>query len=136
MRWIWVGGVTDTTAEFRVRTKKGTEVVLYVGDGANPELSFEPVLGDPNANAYTFRYSGECSRMVYNVLKSIHGHSFTDVIPRVTGLKPSTTYKYSVSVDGLRSAPAAFRRLFKTFPTPGTPTSFTFAFSSGARTGK
>lgn len=55
MSWIWVGGVTDTTAEFRVKAKKGSDVILYVGDEVNPDLTFAPVLGDPNANAYTFR---------------------------------------------------------------------------------
>lgn len=56
--WIWVGGVTDRSAEFRVRTKAGTEVILFVSDESSPaELTFQPAVGDPSANAYTFRFA-------------------------------------------------------------------------------
>eukprot|EP01127_Copromyxa_protea_P004521 TRINITY_DN14378_c0_g1_i1.p1 TRINITY_DN14378_c0_g1~~TRINITY_DN14378_c0_g1_i1.p1 ORF type:complete len:602 (+),score=105.39 TRINITY_DN14378_c0_g1_i1:13-1818(+) len=100
--WVWVGGVTDTSAEFRVRVTKGLSVRLYVSSDGSEEQGFDPTSVPVGTNAYPFS---------------------------VTNLKPNTYYHYGIAVDGVRFS--GLNRAFHTFPKSGSQSSFTFAFSSG-----
>lgn len=99
-----VGAVTDTEAAIYLRTDVSAEVqVMYSlsSDLANNTLvPLEPIQTLASTD--------------------FTGHIF------LSGLSPETTYYYSIIVDG---APSAIQSL-RTFPTPGTPSDFSFVILS------
>jgi len=101
-----LGAVTDSAARIWVRTP--AEAAVRVAVSASPDMK-NPI-APPEA-------------------KTSRDADFTAVV-EVGGLRPATTYYYSVSVDGRGALekPAAFQ----TFPKVGSPARFQVAFGGGA----
>jgi len=100
-----VGSVTDTSARFWVRT----------ADEADIRIACTPAAGgaEPRVGAGRTRKADDYTAVV-----------------EVTGLAPSTRYRYTVAVDGqaMLAEPASFR----TFPKAGLPAKFQIVFGGGA----
>lgn len=97
------GGVTESSARFWVRLS-GAEVVAF-------QVSVDPGFS-------TFVSSAAESATQARNFAAIAG---------ISGLQPDTRYYYRAVVGGV---PHAGVRSFMTFPTPGTPSTFTVAFGS------
>ena len=104
---MWLGAVTSTTATVKAKVPQGTRAQLYVREfgGAPHAVPIDPA-STRGSHVATFR---------------------------ITGLQPSTTYTYTLEVNGRPSFFPPGR--LRTFPPEGKPSALKFAFSSCARTG-
>jgi phosphodiesterase/alkaline phosphatase D-like protein len=108
VEWVWAGAASDSSVTVKARlAEEHAAVRLLVSPAADPAGTLTS-----DAAAAT----AENDRIV----------SFT-----VTGLEPDTAYDYTIEADGRIEGTRA--GTFRTFP--NGPASFTFAFSSCARTG-
>ncbi len=103
-----LGNMTDTSADIWVRTSVESKVTVEV----------KPV---KPADAAPVTASARSGR----------NDDFTAVV-HVTGLKPNTNYRYTVSIDGQPAFDANNPPQFTTFPAPGEPSRFKIAFGGGA----
>ena len=102
-----LGSVTGTTARIWVRTAKESDVQVAAGAGGN----FTRELLSASA-----RTSGESD---YTAVVELHG------------LRPDTTYRYEVILDG-ESVSGSDYPSFRTFPERGKPGRFSVGFGGGA----
>ncbi len=104
---LWLGAVTPTSAVVKTKLPPGTASRLLVLKAGAAPLSFKPqAVRDPQSNVTTFV---------------------------LAGLEPASLYTLTLEVLG---RPASFPPgVLRTFPPANKPASFSFAFSSCARTG-
>ncbi len=108
VEWMWSGAVTPTSVSVRARTADPADAVrLVVGRG--------PDLADPVRSSA--------------VPSSAEGDQV--VALTVDGLRPDTSYRYALEVDGVVDTDRPGR--FRTFP--DGPASFRFVVGADARTG-
>lgn len=117
LNFIWIGGVTDSRAVVMVKAKT---IGSLVNVKLHTDPSFDPTLGMALVETSTSMDADLTAKLT------------------LSGLLPDTIYYYWVFVDGnldtvLNDADngiASYTGQFKTFPTPGTPSNFSFAFHS------
>jgi alkaline phosphatase D len=100
-----LGSVTDSTAKFRVRTANEVPVQVAICELENRDTLIKST-----------------------TVKTDKNKDFTAVIP-IRGLKPDTSYWYSLTVDNVSWSTGW---VFRTFPSPGTKAKFQIGFGGGA----
>lgn len=107
---LWCGGVTDTTANFRVESAAAVDFFVISNTSSFPDDLSAAVLS----------------------IQIMAGVTAIDMAPLPSQFAPMTTYFY-----GLESEWKSLGRhgRFRTMPTPGAAQNFSFAFASCARTG-
>src|SRR5687767_5387967 len=107
----WCGAVTDTSATVKAAVMRNViEARLVVSEDAALAT-----------NRFVFPALSLWSDPEFDYKSRI-------VTCRAAGLSPNTQYHYALELDGVVQSVAAGR--FHTFPAPGVPTDFRFAFGS------
>jgi len=107
----WVGGITSTKATIKAATTNSATAQLVVSQSSNLSnpLQFAPTESNTSAE-------------------------MTVVTFALTGLQPNQQFHYALQINGVIATERQGR--FRTFPSEGSPASFTFACAGDAKGGR